>query len=398
MNEITNNIELLGLTLSNASKSIELGEVYITINVYEDLFSPFKTGKLIILDTEDLQQLFPLVGGEDLAVNFKSKNDKTAKYSLQQYKIYKLEKDSKTYENVENRKMLILYFCSPEYLIDLNTSISKKFYNTPSATIQSFITDIYKSKKEFSFDPAPNKVELFANFWKPTDCISYLSKKTNVKSVADFVFYENKFGFNFKSLNILLGEEYSHELITVDGQEVLYGYDSIRQFQFNKYYNLIDAYNNGTLGNTVYGVDATNYQHTKSRFNPITVTKHSTSLGKKVQFDSSLLGYSNTMHTFIGSDTVAIRDQILKAFSNYHLVVKLTGDSTKTVGLVVKINFRQFNKENVEDNTIFSGNWLITNINHVVTRGGKYEQNIKLIKNSFLEYKEFETVLGKKNP
>ena len=42
----------------------------ITVQIYEDLFSPFITGSLIIKDSLDLVNLFPFAGEEQVELDF----------------------------------------------------------------------------------------------------------------------------------------------------------------------------------------------------------------------------------------------------------------------------------------------------------------------------------------
>jgi hypothetical protein len=390
MNELIGSVEKISVSLYNKDKSISLTDTMISVNIYEDIFSNFLTGKIVFKDTMDVQAFFPLVGNESIDIDFLTPGDKNPK-SIKTYKIYKMDSDSTAQSLIESRKLIILYFCSPEMIENNKIKVSKRFEDSADTIIKGILKDYFKTKKELLSDGC-DIVEVYSNFWKPTDIINFINKKNG--KASDFLFFENKYGFQYKSLTSMLKENEKYTLEMADDGAALYGWNNILTFKMLKYFDTLSSLRNGVLGNTVYGIDKTYYEYLRIQNDNLTATEEGTSLGKNIIFDADLLNFSNTSSTLKDPEKVSLRDMIMKALMNYHIVLKLPGDSSKTVGEIVRIPIQTIKRDDIEENQLLTGNWIITNINHEILQSGKYNQNIKLVKNSLFNYKNHEKVKG----
>ena len=50
--------------ISSKHNSLNIRNQVVSINIYEDIFSPFITGTIVVKDALDLVNFFPLVGDE----------------------------------------------------------------------------------------------------------------------------------------------------------------------------------------------------------------------------------------------------------------------------------------------------------------------------------------------
>ena len=94
------------------------------IEIYEDMFASFITGKLMLKDSQDLTNLFPLIGEESvrIKINTPSLPEKDA-YSGEFF-IYKM--DDK--EKVSEREVIyVLHFISKDAINDMNKKMSKGY-------------------------------------------------------------------------------------------------------------------------------------------------------------------------------------------------------------------------------------------------------------------------------
>ena len=100
----------------------------LTIQVFEDIFSPFITGNLIFRESADFASNFPFVGEEVVDIEiftpgFKNTNPKEGVIGGRFY-IYKM---SGRYEIAERNTVYQLHFISLEAITDLNVKLSRGY-------------------------------------------------------------------------------------------------------------------------------------------------------------------------------------------------------------------------------------------------------------------------------
>lgn len=174
------------------------------IQIFEDIFSPFITGNLIIKDSLDMLNAFPLSGEEYLWLNIKTPT--MPKGNIQgKFYIFKMSNreilgdKSITYE---------LHFITQEAVVDINKPISRAFDGKPSEIAKTIFTDkdvgLQIDERRVNIEETINKVKFISNFWTPTRCLKYLCDHSmNKKESPSYVFFENRAGFNFVSLDTL---------------------------------------------------------------------------------------------------------------------------------------------------------------------------------------------------
>jgi hypothetical protein len=396
-NDVGGQITVSEIEITDAfkKKTLDLKEVFVRFNIYEDLFMPFKSGKIILQDTNDLQVFLPLIGGETLNVTYYSAND--IKPKNMEFIIYKLDRDPNVTVDGKNIKNVVLYFTSKEQMIDTNSAMSKHFNAKADSIIKTLLNKYLSSNKPFAFHPTDSSVELVANFWTPSKIIKFLSRSVVHQNHSDFVFFEDREGFNFKSVAFLMQQEPFAKLKFDDSLETKYNQNLIQRFTLSKYFDLMQTAKKGGFGNTVFQFDNEKYSFSKEEEDFESITSSSTSLGQNVQFHEDFKSNNNIITTYKNNRHIAKRDQLLQALDKYHMIIQLTGDSTKTIGQIFDITIRKKQAEVVEDNPLLTGTWLATNINHEITKGGHYTQNIKCVKNAFNTLNDTTKVKGKKN-
>ena len=385
-------LKLIDITNVKGDRKESMLEIFLSINIYEDLFLPYKTGKITVQDTNDLQSTFPIIGGEKLEVLYRTENDKKPK--VQTFKIYKLDEDQATTQSGENKKTLTLYFVSEEQELDSRIKISKHYKGDPNSIIQSILKSELKSKKPFVYDSASAIPDFCANFWTPSKTINFISRSTTAGNRSDFVFFEDKEGFNFKTISGLMEKPKISDLKFEDQLESKWDWNIIQRFKVSKYFDTLQT---DTLGNTVFQFDNEKYKFTVEQEDFESISQHATNHGLNVQFHKDFLSNPNILTTFKDNRYIAKRDQLLRTIDKYHMVIQMTGDSTKTVGQVYNIEIRTKQRENSFPNQLLTGNWLITNVRHEIGRTGAYMQNLKCVKNAFFKLNETSKVKGKKN-
>ncbi len=376
---------------------INLTDIFISLNIYESIFSKFKTGKILLKDTFDLIYTFPLVGGEEIEIYFTSRDDnENQKSKIQKFIIYKIDEDYNVKQNDNATKLLPLFFCSPELIQNEKKKISKRYYKETITLLKDVLINVLESSKQFLYDSPNNKIEFISNFWKPTKIINYL-EENSINTFNDFIFFENKDGFNFKSISNLMNQKSTHDIIFNDSIKILYDYNITKGRTMEKFFNDVEALKNGVYGNTFYQIYRDQYGYSKFQNDFETMTDYATSLGKNVQHRSDLINNNNINCTHKSGDHLSKRSLIIKSLSKYQMIIIMNGDSTKTVGQVYNFDIQDNTKEVNEFNEMMTGKWFVTHINHELSNNGTYKQNIKIIKNAFKHKSNFTKITGRKN-
>jgi hypothetical protein len=214
----------------------------ITVQIYEDLFSPFITGSLIIKDSLDLVNLFPFAGEEQVELEISTPSLQRGNIKGRYY-IYKLTDR----ELLGDRSVVYqLHFISPEAIVDLNKKVSKVFSGKISDIVDTFIKDknygLESTKKLFT-EPTSNNIKYISNYWTPVQNIMHCAEASaNQNKVPNYVFFENRDGFYYISLDSLYSadvyQNFVYDKYTRDDRK---NSGSIRNIEEDIFFNITNA-------------------------------------------------------------------------------------------------------------------------------------------------------------
>lgn len=227
--------------------------------IYEDMFFPCLTGEINIADSIGMLDKFPIAGNETLTIRFYSYDyDKTNRTVDFIHRTFDILKITNIKQINDNTKTYTLHFASPELKKNETIKISKSFANTAiSGVIKNLFIGDYESNiadpsgLSFPIEPLAqpatlspfltqddievqyqkvdglDSVELFVEktkyiepyitipYSKPFEIIEMLASRairlcggrnstTSGTVVSDFIFFENKRGYQFTSLSSLM--------------------------------------------------------------------------------------------------------------------------------------------------------------------------------------------------
>ena len=223
-NEAVNpNDALCTIEMINYQGAREEIDIWGQLDIYESMYDQTVHGSVMIFDGAGFEERFPIVGQEFIYITYKSQS----KSGLKVERVYHIIKMSETM--IDERRMVYnLYFCSVEFLLNLKYRVSKSYKGWFSHEIvqdiyEKYILNNLTDVEGLSYDQKPllyeqkGKVDsdaytyqyVMANF-RPFEAINMVTKKarpSNVKSIGGYVFYENKNGYNFRSIESLLYPE-----------------------------------------------------------------------------------------------------------------------------------------------------------------------------------------------
>jgi len=412
---------------------IDLRYIMNELSYHEDLFGNVVSGYVMVTESNAYSELLSLTGNEFLVMEFSKTKDLTDKIT-KTFRAYSLGK-RKLSGNMTTESYNI-NFCSEELLLSEQYKVSKAYSNQ---TIDTIITDIcnmnpglnISSKK---LNPANiNKSYGTYSFvipnLKPFDAINWLSVYARPLpedgTGSDMLFYENKDGFNFKSLQTLTGPNaVVHNRYRYDPKN-LYAptdgdYDlteevyNVTTYEFLDSYDSLKSINSGMFANQLISVDILTRKKITTDFNyleywndtnthglnnnPITnayknrngdaVNETSQAMLKMVfsNFDDANAQITQNNPGSIAPNIFAEtyiphRTAQLALASHTRMKISVPGDPVLTVGEVIYFELLSRNPSNITKDLYYSGYYLITAVRHMITEND-YKTVLEIAKES----------------
>lgn len=386
----------------------------IGIEIYEDMFAPFITGMVVVKDSLDLANLFPFVGEEYINLTIRTPTyNKEATYVNSQFYIYKMSNR----ELLGDRSVAYeLHFISPEAVVDLNKKVSKTFSGKISDIAKTLLVDKHnglETNKNVFIENTPNNVKFISNFWSPVRALNYISgNAVNVNGSADFLFFENRSGLNFNSLEYLYTQPIKQEFIYdtymrdygADGRSmrnIQEDYKRIIDISIPEAYDYIERNRVGMFGSKMITFDITTKQYVSKNFNMLDtfskeqhMNKYPLSSKKNITRSNAMIftypkyyGNFTNFGDVTNAKTIQKRMSSLKQAEGSRLQITVPGRTDYTPGMRVNVTLYKMNpvtpKEQDIVDQLYSGNYLIAAVNHHISRE-KHECIMELIKDSYM--------------
>lgn len=248
---------------------IDVTNLVVQISIFEDIFSPFVTGNLVMSDALSLTSAVPLIGEEtvtiDIETPYLTERGQEFNRLKKQFYLYKMAER----ENVKTKHVTYsLHFASIEAFIDANTKISQTYRGRISDTVQKILDKPpgLATGKNTVVETTSNSDIHISNFWSPTKNIYYLAGRAlNVINNPSYVFFENNEGFVFMSLDTLMSAPAQHQLVrnmkTRDAEGPLSNdeeYLKVLDMSVPVQYDYFDRLQQGYYGGRVYHLDLEN--------------------------------------------------------------------------------------------------------------------------------------------
>ena len=381
----------------------------IGIEIYEDIFSSFITGKLILQDSQEISNLMPLIGEELVRIRVMTPSLPEKDAYAGEYYIYKMDDRIKSQER---ELIYVLHFISKDAIMDLNKTISKAYSGKVSDIVEELITSEYglQSKKKHNIEDTSNETKFISNFWTTTKCLQYCCDNAiNQNDSPSYVFFENKYGLNFVSLDSLykgtplmqrfIWDNYSAEVSAGSStRDINKDYQRVIEFQMSDSFNYVDRLKSGMYGSEIIYYDILSKQYVHTGYKPdFTKGKH---LNEYPLYTSNVAArpkaliihdhmYYNNFDGFAdttNTKSIQKRKSLMALAEGYKVTITVFGRTDYSAGqrvyLEVPKNAQLKESETDFEDKLLSGNYLISALCHLITRE-KHECTMELIKDSF---------------
>ena len=242
--------EELILESNDRSRSVDIKLGTISIDYYEDLFSPTITARVRVVNTGDSiakegskerQSIYnglPLRGGERLSMKIldqgktgKGKEKKGLDFTDPEQNL--IVSSITDVISQSERETFLLNLVSKEAITNETSRVFKKYSTKISSSVEKILTDerigFNLDKSRYEVDPTSNDYKFIGNLRKPFTTLVWLASKSvddskSNDTTAGFLFYQTQDGFKFKSI----------EKLTNQSSKATYTYTEVNESSIEK--------------------------------------------------------------------------------------------------------------------------------------------------------------------
>ena len=418
-----NNITLL---LEDCT-AYELKKTLVELSVYEDLFSPATSGYVMVTDAQGFIEKFNFSGFSFIEISYsKGRGDPNPfKRTFRVYKIGERKQVSRSNE------MYTINFCSEELFLSEQIRIAKSFPNFQiSDIIKSILTEdlqvedykigiIEETKGLYNFI-VPNLKPFEAFNWLST----YAQPADTSYHGADMLFFENRDGYNFRSLQSMMGDDYyrsyNYSPQNTEKSDINFDFGAILSYRIMETFDSLKTLNSGGYANKILTLDpllrkanVSNFSYDEYFKDSESLNKYGVSseyvnrLGKNVSRsyesvykmcigNSQQRFFGPILETTGGVESVAPNIDIetfvphrtaqLTLINHTRVQMLVPGDPSLKVGSVVELNLPSYGDEEYKNaaklDKKYSGYYLITAVSHKMDIRGVYQCLVEVVQDS----------------
>lgn len=214
-------IEQLKL-ITTSNDIIDLTEFLVELNIYEDIFSNYLRGEVVLTDSRNLIDKFYIHGEEFLNIKIRTPTFKDEDCIQKTFRVFKVS-DREIVRDT-NTQNYTLHFVSVEVFYDLLFPLFVPFEGNIVDVAGNIFSDFLAASRNFDISEnnreinenaeptklvilaeAANKVKFVSPGWTPLKCINWLASKSVPADgkAKNFLFFESNKNFYFGSLESL---------------------------------------------------------------------------------------------------------------------------------------------------------------------------------------------------
>lgn len=387
----------------------------LSIELIENIFEPFTTGTITVDDGIDLLNLVPMVGNELIQFEFNtpSLDDKFA-YKRTFY-VYNCSDKIKTKERDSVYQLRII---SVEAALDRGKRISQTFRGAPEDIIRSLVYDKgWNSNKELYAEYSTNVITFISNWWVPSKCIDYVTKRAvNKNKSATYLFYETNSGFMFTTLDSLITgpiaqnfavNNYSNTPVesfdSTTKTNIELDYRTVLQISYQNGFDQFGRLATGYYGGEVIAFDGNTQQYIHSRagrnfdeenhlnqYNPVPLQHTFGVTSGTIHYIPYVTQNFNGQNQGIEDTDVPVRasrQQYISRLQTSQATIKVYGRCDYYPGMIVSLTVPRDTSLSKQDSVVYdqltSGNYIVTSIKHIVT-SVRHIAILQLMKDSYI--------------
>lgn len=400
--------------VSNNGKVLNIINQISSIEIFEDIFSPVISGQITVMESFNFIEKLPFIGEETLEMRIYTPEIGTDNRNIIEGKWYVYKITNR--ENIADKRLFyVIHFTSIESVIDTNIKISKVY----GGKINDIVTQLCQAEglttpKNINIQKTRNDVRYISNFWTPLQNIQYLTKRAVSDTLAaDYLFYENRFGFNFVSLENLYQQNEFYEYFYDDlwkvnssvsmDTNISSDFKRIRSLGVDTGFDYLSRIQHGYYGSKMVSYDLITKKYMTQHLRAVDDFPNSQHLNEFPAFTPNVIQRDNALIVHhpkyygnfngIGWDhsNLWAQKHIMQLQQATSTVIKVLVPGRTDITCGQKVNVQVGNTEAISKtepakqayDLMYSGKYIISAINHEITRE-RHSMNMELIKDSVL--------------
>lgn len=431
-------IEQLKL-ISSTNVIFDLTEFLVELNLYEDIFSTFLQGNIVISDSLNLIDQANIIGEELLILKVKTPSfDQVIQKT---FRIYKVSDRNVVRDN--NTQTFVLHFSSIELFYDVLLPLFLPFEGQVEEVVEKIYTEFLATSRQFQIDQASsnikeleqitplvitngssNKVKFVSPGWSPFKCITWLASKAIPKETTakNFLFFESNKAFYFGSLEFLFKDAFENKtsigkyfMSASNVREASTKPNLSREYFIAKDIEMVDTtdhvknYTNGYLSNRLITLDVYNKKYELVDYDYVEEYKkqyHTSGPGAAAEpiftresarnaatsisfypvneklFDNFPNNVSEKMKEIYGNRKSSLLD-----LTNLRMNITVPGRTDVQIGNILYFSYPALGPKSEKDTAVekedknYSGYYLITAIRHKINKN-EHVMVMELVKDS----------------
>jgi len=200
------------LSISSKVGEYDLSAMFDELNIFDSLLNPCMSGNILIKDAIGLLEKIYLDGSEFINIQItKSKDDSLDEITSfnKSFRVYKISDRSPNSMTSEN---YILHFISEEYIYSEQQKVEQAFegnyHQMAGIVLTKYLKVPIAEKKVGHIEKTRGLHSIVIPSLSPFDTLNWLAKRSiNETGSPDFLFFQNKVGYNFISLSTMLQQQ-----------------------------------------------------------------------------------------------------------------------------------------------------------------------------------------------
>lgn len=396
--------------------SVDIRNLMVEMNIYEDIFSNYLSGTITISDSLDLINNIPLVGEENLVIEYHTPTiDSKLGHISNRFAVYKI---SDRALNADKSQMYILHFMSVEAFVDMHIKLGKSYKGNLSKIAARLFTDndalgaSDEIAKKSVFEETANAYQFVVPGWSPMKAINWIAARSVSRDfkTSNYLFYQDNFKYNFVSIDSLIVKpstmKFVYTNINVKQLEKnqlpgFSAYNIVRHAINDVVFDISDRMLHGAYASKLVVYDILSkkvYNQELDYIKDFGKTKHL----NKFPFNSSKITRNPLSHIIyypthqgmfdeFGIDDpemwVLQRSSLMNQIESHKTEITVPGRSDYYVGMTIDYVFntvQHHDKKNGDKDAVenyHSGKYLVSAINHRFSRN-EHECILSLVKDS----------------
>lgn len=379
--------------LSSTGAVLDLYTSFSELTIFENLYEESMSGYVMITDSNDSTSTMDLHGSEFIQITLDkpSLDEPLEKF----FRVYKIS--NKTIKNKVSTAYVI-HFITEDNFVSNQYKISRAFSGPADVSVISILRNDIKVNPEKinlkNIESAFGELNVVIPYMNPFRAIQYLASRATNKNGSYYFFYENREGYNFKSLeNILTGKIYKTYNLSpkiLESPNPSDSFSSLNEILINQNFDTLSTMITGGFAGRMKNFNILRRQYTENDLN-LTNRAGYPSLGKGYPVnnltnrkgDSLLTSFQAFEKYFVSttsnsdyddepnnSEQMIFRSMEHSILHNVRMTVTIPGDSLIKVGDIISINLPRFKQSTAAQQTLdefYSGSMLVLALRHTIT-------------------------------